>query len=131
MRPVYKALGKNEIVVIAFDGRDGSNWIEVDFFSKKALFSTGPFDLARRTSAAIIPTFIIRKETHVHRLILEPAFELSNDENTQSALRKDTENYSALFSKYVAKYPCHFAMVLCKMQERTMIGASKPFYLES
>jgi KDO2-lipid IV(A) lauroyltransferase len=114
LRPVYQALKDNEIIAIAFDGRDSTHWEVVDFLERRARFSTGPFELARRTGAVIIPTFIIRKSDDTHKIVFEPPFKLSSDEDTGRALAADTENFTRIFSGYVSSYPCHFGMVLYK-----------------
>lgn len=116
LRPIYEALGNNELVAIAFDGRDGSNWVTVDFFDKKVSFSTGPFELARRTGAKIIPTFIIRNEDNTHNLVMEPPFKLSDNPDLDKAVTADTINYTEIFAGYVSRYPCHFGMALYKLR---------------
>ena len=116
LRPMLVALRNNEILSIAFDGRDGSNWIIVDFFGQKAMFSSGPFRLARKTGSPIIPTFVIRNRDDTHLLIFEKPIILLPKSTTE--LKKtaacDTCKYTEFFSDYVKKYPCHFAMALIK-----------------
>lgn len=116
LRPLYEALGRNEVVAIAFDGQDGSSRAPVDFLGKKVRFATGPFELARRTGAVIIPAFTIRNRNNTHRLVLEPAFELSPCSESEAAAIADTENFAKMFAGYVARYPCHFGMVLYKLK---------------
>jgi lauroyl/myristoyl acyltransferase len=112
-RPVYKALNNNEILVIAFDGRDSSRWVTTDFLQRKARFSPGPFELARRTGAEILPTFTIREKRGFHKLILKP------------------RTFSELFASYIARYPCHFGMVLYKLRQMKEAGMGAPFFLEN
>ena len=130
LRPIFQALKNNEIVVIAFDGRDGTKWIEVDFFDKTALFSPGPFDIARRTGAAIIPTFVKRINNKRHRLILKPRFELSKASQKETAIKNDTIRFAKLFEKYVSKYPCHFGKILFNYKIQRILGTANPFYSE-
>jgi KDO2-lipid IV(A) lauroyltransferase len=115
LRPLYNALQRNEIVAIAFDGRDATTWAIVDFFGVPLRFSTGPFDLARRTGAEIIPTFMIRRDDDTHKLVLGPPFRLSDEPDKQSAVRTDTQKFGALFAEYVGKYPCHFGILLTRL----------------
>ena len=114
LRPMLNALKNNEILCIAFDGRDGSNWTPVNFLGRKAIFSAGPFKLARKTGAVIIPTFVIRNQDDTHLLLFEKPFDLPR--MTLSDVKKtaadDTERYTQFFSQYVKKYPCHFGMTL-------------------
>jgi KDO2-lipid IV(A) lauroyltransferase len=129
LRPVYDALKRGEAVAIAFDGRDGANWEAVDFFERKALFSNGPFTLARRTGAAIVPTFMVRTEDDAHRLVLGPPFALSEG-GSPEALHRDTERFAGIFARYVAEFPCHFAGVLYKIKKEQEIG-NTPLFVEA
>ncbi len=112
LRPVYQALKGNEIVAIAFDGRDSAKWVVVDFFGKKVRFSPGPFDLARRTGATIIPTFVVQRGDNTHRIFFEPPFTLSGDPDHERSLQQDTARFAKIFEGYVARHPCHFGMIL-------------------
>lgn len=116
LRPMLMALRNNEILSIAFDGRDGSNWTLVDFFGQKAMFSSGPFRLARKTGASIIPTFVIRNSDDTHLLIFEKPFDLPQTSFTdlKKTAAYDTSRYAEFFSEYVKRYPCHFGMALLK-----------------
>lgn len=122
LRPIYKALRNNEIVALAFDGRDGSKWVTVDFYGRKALFSAGPFELARRTGATIIPAFVVRERDDTHRIVFEPTFPLSEDRDRDKALSEDTVRYVDLLLRYVDKYPCHFLWILFKIKKLEKAG---------
>lgn len=116
LRPVYQALRGNEIVAVAFDGRDSTQWAVVEFFGRRARFSTGPFELARRTGAAIVPTFVVREPGGRHRIELREAFALSNAATAEDALREDVQKFARIFESYVERYPCHFGMVLYNLR---------------
>jgi len=131
LRPVYKSLKSNEIVAIAFDGRDSSRWCEVDFFGRKARFSPGPFGLARRTGAVIIPTFVIKKRMDLHKLILKAPFCLSEESNFERAVLEDVQRFTEIFARYIDKYPSHFVMILSKYKELETTGTSPAFFVES
>lgn len=122
LRPIYNALKKNEIVAIAFDGRDGSKWIVTSFYQRKALFSTGPFELARRTGAIIIPTFIIREKKYTHKLIFEMPLNLSENSDIERALSEDTIHFAELLTNYIDKYPCHIGGLLFKIKKLQKAG---------
>jgi len=116
LRPVYHALRGNEIVAIAFDGRDSSQWAIVDFFGRRARFSTGPFELARRTGAAVVPTFVIREPGGRHRIEFREEFRLSGAEGPEHAIEEDVRAFAKMFENYVERYPCHFGMVLYNLR---------------
>ncbi len=129
-RPAYKALNNNEIVVVAFDGRDSSRWVTTDFFQRKARFSPGPFELARRTGAVILPTFTIREKNGFHKLVLKPSFSLAYWPDQEQAIAADIRNFSELFTRYIEKYPCHFAMVLYKLISMNEEGIGNSFFVD-
>lgn len=131
LRPLYKALKNNEIVAIAFDGRDSSKWVIADFLERKAFFSSGPFELAIKTGAAIVPTFAVRQKDGTHKLIFESSFELTKDSDAEKTLSINTKRYTKIFSYYVAKYPCHFGMILYRFKETQKLGIAKPFFAEN
>jgi KDO2-lipid IV(A) lauroyltransferase len=116
LRPVYHALRGNEIVAIAFDGRDSTQWAVVDFLGRRARFSTGPFELARRTGAAIVPTFVVREPDGRHRIEFGEVFGLSELAAGGDALAADVQSFARLFERYVESHPCHFGMVLYNLR---------------
>ena len=124
LRPIYNALKNNEIIAIAFDGRDGLKLVPTIFFERTALFSAGPFELARRTGSTILPAFVIRKKDLTHRLVFEPLFGLSDDPDIERALRYDTRKFAELFSNYIERYPCHFGWLLFKIKKLQKAGIS-------
>jgi len=114
LRPMLNALKNNEILCIAFDGRDGTNWTPVNFLGRKAMFSAGPFKLARKTGAVVIPTFVIRNQDDTHLMLFEKPFDLPRTtvSDLKQTVADDTDRYTQFFSDYVKKYPCHFGMTL-------------------
>jgi lauroyl/myristoyl acyltransferase len=129
LRPVFKALADNEIVAIAFDGRDSQNWVVVDLLGQKVRFSSGPFELARRTGAAIVPTFVVRKDTGKFKLVLEPEFKLAEEADSQKAVETDTKKFTDLFARYLVEYPCHFGMILRKLGAPHASGDQNAFFV--
>lgn len=129
LRPVFKALASNEIVAIAFDGRDSQNWVVADLLGQKVRFSSGPFELARRTGAAIVPTFVVREDTGKFKLVLEPEFKLAEDPDDHKALETDTKMFADLFASYLVEYPCHFGMILRKLGASQTTGDQNAFFV--
>ena len=80
LRPVYRCLHNNEVVIVTGDGSGVPEHITkaypaVDFLGRKMFMPTGPVALARRTGAALVPAFVFR-DRHRHRVVLEPALAL-------------------------------------------------------
>ncbi len=131
LRPVYEALRGNEIVAIAFDGRDSTKWATVDFFGRRARFSTGPFELARRTGAAIVPTFVVRKKGGRHRITFREEFTLSGNPDAAKALEADVGNFARIFQEYVSLSPCHFGTVLYKLRRAAAANPETALFVDA
>lgn len=56
-RALYRALGRNELVGIAFDGRIGQKWRPYPFLGRTALLNPGAFRLAASTGARLVPCY--------------------------------------------------------------------------
>jgi KDO2-lipid IV(A) lauroyltransferase len=55
-RELYRRLGRNELVALAFDGRMGHRWVRAPLLGRQALLNPGAYRLAEGTGAAILPT---------------------------------------------------------------------------
>jgi KDO2-lipid IV(A) lauroyltransferase len=128
--PIVRALKKNEIIVIAFDGRTGNTWIPVQLLHRIAQFSPGPFNLAIKTGAPILPAFVVRGKDNKHRIIFEPAMELETTDDLEKALKINTIKYTGIFEKYLIDYPCHFAMTLYTIRREAESGLNRPLFVD-
>ncbi|MDL1967035.1 MAG: lysophospholipid acyltransferase family protein [Deltaproteobacteria bacterium] len=118
VRPVIKALKNNELVAIALDGRDGTDWVTVPFLDRQASLSPGPVRIAALTGAVILPTFMIRQPDDTHRLILEQPLILEQNKDKQKFITTNMEKIAKIFENYIQKYPCHFAMTINAINKR-------------
>jgi KDO2-lipid IV(A) lauroyltransferase len=128
--PIVKALQNNEIVVIAFDGRTGAKWIPVPLLNRVAQFSPGPFNLAMKTGATILPTFVVRDKQDHHRIIFEPPMELENIDDQAKSSKINMVKYTKIFERYLLKYPCHFAMTLYGIRAEAEKGLNPPLFVD-
>jgi len=108
-RPIFRCLKKNEIVCMAIDGGGGARKEQVGFLGRQAMISTGPFRIAQRTGAVVLPAFVLRQSNNTHALIVEDPIEMDPDvgegENSLICLKK----FVNLLETYVDRYPCHYA----------------------
>jgi len=118
IRPAIKALKNNELVVIAFDGREGSEWVDVPFLGRTGKLSAGPVRLAALTGASLIPTIIVQKQDDTHEVIIDSPFEVEAGTSRETTAKQNTSQYITIFEKYIKQYPCHFAMTIKVHQER-------------
>jgi lauroyl/myristoyl acyltransferase len=56
-RDIFRTLKKNHAFGIAFDGRVGTKWVQVEYLGRMALLNSGPYRLSASTGAPIVPTF--------------------------------------------------------------------------
>lgn len=128
--PIVKALRSNGIVALAFDGRSSDTWIETKLLARTATFSPGPFNLASRTGAVILPTYVIRQRDNTHRLVFSPPFALESAEEHGEELRRNTLKYARLFEDYISRYPCHFATTLYSVRREAERGENPPLFVD-
>ncbi|MBI4949061.1 MAG: lysophospholipid acyltransferase family protein [Deltaproteobacteria bacterium] len=106
MKEAFLCLRRNEVLGIAIDGGGGKTREGVEFFGKKAFFSTGSVEIAMRTGCVVLPTFMIRKGDGTHRMIIEEPIEMTGDSG--DAVRGNISAFVKRLEGYVAKYPCHY-----------------------
>lgn len=127
LRPVFRALEKNEIVGITVDGGGGKKVVPLRFLGRDANFQTGAPDLAISTGAAIIPAFILTEAGLRHRLVLHPPIlpdpAAGKEENRIAILRA----FAAILEGYVQKRPDHYGYTLGLRRLRAAFDAH-PFF---
>lgn len=106
LRMLYHKLRNGEILVVYGDGARGQRFARVEFMGHPLSLSTGPFKIAARTQAALIPAFVIRDADDRHRIILEEPLVLNDD--APASLQQGASDYAALLARYVRTYPDHW-----------------------
>jgi len=107
MRSVFQSLERNEIVCFAVDGGGGVKKERVLFLGRWARVSDGPFRVASRTGAQILPAFVVRQQDNSHRVIVEDPIRshMGHSRTPLDALKQ----FMGLLENYVYRYPCHYA----------------------
>ncbi|MCX7895227.1 MAG: lysophospholipid acyltransferase family protein [Thermoanaerobaculum sp.] len=78
-------------------------WL-VPFFGKPTSFPPGPFYLAARGRALVIPTFFLLEPDRRFRVVYEKPMEVPED-TSPASLRPYLEQWVALLERYVQQYP--------------------------
>ncbi len=104
MRRLLAALAQGRLVGIVGDqaSRQG---VFVDFFGRPALFATGPFELARRRQALILPVFIHRVRGPWHRIVIEPSIDLAKTPHAKEAVQEGLERFAAALARHIREEP--------------------------
>ncbi len=110
MRQLIRALERRESVGIVGDqaSRQG---VPVNFFGRPALFATGPYELAARNRAMIIPAFLYRVRGPSHRLVLEPPFDCPAERPSDEAVRCGVERFAAILARHIEHDPAQWLWV--------------------
>jgi KDO2-lipid IV(A) lauroyltransferase len=121
MRPVYRCLARGEILIMAFDGRAGSQWLDVPLFHRRMNISSGPFSLARRAGSPIIPLFMVRRPGGRHRVVLHPPLEVPREGPREELLRAPAIEFARLMEHWIRELPDHYAGLLAEARIRAAL----------
>lgn len=105
LRPVLRALARNEVLGLLADQHGEAQDAIVKFFDHPVSAPTGAFFFARRTGAAVVPAFAVRQADGTHVLHFEPALTLTGDDE------RDAQAYYAVLERYVRRHPDHWLWV--------------------
>ena len=101
MRQLVKAMGQGRWVGIVADqaSRQGEF---VPFFGRLALFATGPFELARRAQARVLPVFMHRVHGPCHRIVIEPAINFASQ---NLSIQDGIVRFAEALSRHITEDP--------------------------
>jgi len=129
LRPVIRGLAGNGVVVIAFDGLEGKKWTQVRLINRIAEISTGPFRLAAKSGAGIVPTFVIQEAGDRRRIIIHPEIRAGSFEDEVEAFAEQARQFGRIFESYLEAHPDHFAMTLVSHRHDAERGLSKGLFV--
>ncbi len=104
-RALVRALGEGAIVGIAYDGRLGSRFEALPYLGRQALLSTGPWKLADKTGACLLPVFNESPDDGVNLCHVGPA--CSGRDKALSWLQER-----------ICEHPGHYGLWLAHCRER-------------
>lgn len=116
-RELYRALGRNELVAMAFDGRIGHRWLRMRYLGRDALLNTGPYRLSEATGAAIIPTLCRTPREGRSICQLGPAL-LPGDRRWPSLMRDFVEQHA---EPWIRRFPSEYGVWLAHCRLRNDI----------
>ena len=106
LKSAYRCLANNQVLLIAADGREGKKWFQIPFLGRTYSFSPGVFQIARRTGATVLPTFLIREKNYsTFKLVVEKAFPVGEDDVL------NIQNFISILESYIRNYPWLYAKV--------------------
>lgn len=129
LRPVFKALRRNEILCIAVDGGGGTSWTQVEFLGRTCNVSAGPASLALRTGAAVVPAVVLRHDDGRHTVVMEPPLEVTRTGDRETDERVTTQAIMDVLGRWVRERPDHYAGFL-RLRMSTAPTDTVPFFAD-
>ena len=121
LREVFRRLKANEIVAVAGDGRYGTDWTPHGFLGRPATFSPGPWLVAHRTGAPLLPTFVLRpRRGSSYRVIIEPSPALPYGADAKAFLKAGLDDFVQRLESYFYRYPWQYTPFLYQARRFTL-----------
>jgi KDO2-lipid IV(A) lauroyltransferase len=113
LRPAYTCLEENQLLGLAFDGGGGTKWVPMPIGRRKAYIPTQPWQLARSTGAAVVPTVVVRQpHQQLHRVILGKPLYVEKTRDKDADVQRAAETYGEWFTGWLRRRPEHYAHYL-------------------
>lgn len=104
IRDLLKALRDGDRVGVLGDQSAGKyEGVILSFFGRKTTVPTGAFDLASRTGAVILPSFVVRQPGESHKVHLEKPFICPS--LSAAALTEHVKNYLKILENLISANP--------------------------
>lgn len=105
--PTHKAIQKiNESGFVIFISDEfKKSGVEVEFFGRKTMQAIGPSIVSVKTSAPILPIFIIREKRSGHRIVIEDPIHCELTGDTDKDVQLLTQKRVEIIEKHIKEYP--------------------------
>jgi len=110
MRPLFRALHRNEIVGVAADRNLTGGGTLVEFFGSPALLPDGHVRIALHTGANLAMAFAMRKPDCTLEAVVEPPLDLERSGDPQRDVHLGMARVVAVLEKYIGRYPEQWVM---------------------
>lgn len=111
MLNVFRILKNNEIVAIPSDwDPTGRAARPFKFFNRKAYLPTGALQIALKSGAQLVPSFIWRKDKYNHYQIIEPPVNLIRKGDKETLVQKNMEKVLEVMEKYISSHISEWEM---------------------
>ena len=98
---IFRILRNNEIIAIPTDLDPFGNAKPTEFFGKKAYLPTGAVQIALKTGAQLIPSFVIRKSKYKHYQIIGKPIKLQREGNKEELIKINMAKVIRVIEKYI------------------------------
>lgn len=103
---IFRILKNNEIIAIPTDFDPIGKAKPYNFFGKKAYIPSGPVEIAMRTGASLIPSFIWRKDKYNHFQIIgeQLELELESASSKDDLIELNMQKMIKILEKYIKEH---------------------------
>jgi KDO2-lipid IV(A) lauroyltransferase len=105
MKPVFKALMKNEVVVMLVDQDAGKEGVRLPFLGRSASIITGYARIASRLDTPLVLGIFLRESPGKFKFIFEKGILPSKSKNLDRSYIKIVEQLNKGLEKYIRLYP--------------------------
>lgn len=102
---IMAALRRNEVIAMLVERPWPRAAVQVSFFGKPALFSSGPAVLAMTTDAVILPGFVwCENDGRYHGRLSEP-LQLEKFDDRETSIQRNTQKIADVFESVIREHP--------------------------
>ena len=104
-RHLLQVLKDNGVVCVSGDGRFGKNLVELPFFDRLNVYTTGVASLSRLSGAPLLPVFCIAGPDGALCLSVEPALALARDKGGERSPADGIAEYMRRLEAHIRQQP--------------------------
>lgn len=104
-RRLFKLLKDDKLVALVADRVVDGGGVPMKLFEREVMVPRGPAEIAARSGAPVIPTFLIQSESGLSRLVFESPIEVDEDLPTAEKTRWIDRRLLEVFERYITMYP--------------------------
>lgn len=105
LRACIHALDEGHIVGLMGDRDIQGTGMPVQFFGRWVRLPRGPWELARRSNALVLPIFSSRKKDWDFRVYIEEPFRVRRSEDSEADIREAVERFARILEKQLRRDP--------------------------
>ena len=102
---ILRRLRHGECIGVLVDQRPHKDAVIADFMGHPASTTTVPAEIALRTGATVIPSYIIRERPGHVRFVFESELELERSDDIESDIIENTQRFQDAITRIVRRYP--------------------------
>ncbi|MBI5946723.1 MAG: lysophospholipid acyltransferase family protein [Chloroflexi bacterium] len=105
LRVCLETLRAGGVVALVADRDIQGNGVCTPFAGRLALMPRGPWDLARRTGATVLPVLTRRTGSDSFRVVVYPSFQVASTEDREADVREAATRWAAVLESHIRQDP--------------------------